>query len=326
MKKLIFLLFFVLSFTNSYNQVIKGTIVNKRTQNPIGYASVYFDGTFVGAIADENGNFTLDVSQYASMPLTISAVGYYSVSVNTFLSDKPIEVILEPKIYDIKEIVVRGKSLERERKKNLKIFKEFFIETTSNAKKCAMLNETDITFNYYADIDTLKAFASKPILIENRALSYNVLFYLNKFEYYRESKNFIFVGTLLFNENITFKEQSKKSYDRRRRHAYLGSRMHFFRTLWLEDSLFTGFTLKDSANSFLSFKNIIKQDSIGRKYLKYKGNLEIDYYRSKSQILFLKEKLYFDKTGYFDPMGTIWSGELTKQLIADWLPLEYILE
>ena len=326
MKKLLLFLQFIYCFTISYNQVIKGTIVNKKTQNPIEYASIYFDGTLVGTKADQNGNFTLDVSKYPSMPLTVSAVGYYSVLLNNFLTDKPTLISLEQKIYDIKEVVVSGKPLGKERKKNLKIFKNNFIGTTSNAKKCYILNEKDITFNYYADIDTLKAFASNPILIENRALGYNLVFYLDKFEYYRKSKSFVFAGTILFNENIAFKEQPKPYYDGKRKHAYLGSRMHFFRTLWSEDSVSTGFALKDSTNNRLSFKSIIKQDSIGQKYLKYKGKLGIDYYKSESQILFLKEKFYFDKTGYFDPMGTRWSGELTKRLIADWLPYEYTLE
>lgn len=323
MKKILCLSFFIYSFAICYSQVIKGTVIDKQSQCPVGYASVYFDGTFVGTIADQNGNFTLDVSKYVSMPLTISAVGYYSSTTDNFLTATPFIIRLDQKIYSIKEVVVNGKSLEKERKENLDIFKEHFIGTTTNAKKCIILNENDITFNYYSDGDTLKAFASKPILIENRALGYNVLFYLNKFEYYRKSKRVTFLGSIFFDENITFKEQPKRYYDRKRIHAYRGSRMHLFRTLWSEDSLSTGFTLKDSAFNRVSFKSIVKHDSVGQKYLKYKGRLRIDYYNSKSQILFLKKEIILDKTGYFDPTETRWTGELSKRLIADWLPYEY---
>jgi hypothetical protein len=326
MKKIICLFFFLYSFAISYNQVINGTVIDKQSQCPVGYASVYFDGTFVGTIADQNGHFTLDVSRYVSMPLTISAVGYYSATVSNFLATNLVIIRLDQKIYNLNEVVVNGKSLEKERIWNLEIFKEHFIGTTSNAKKCTILNENDITFNYYSDNDTLKAFASKPILIENRALGYNVMFYLNKFEYYKKSKRAMFLGSIFFDENITFKERSKHFYERKRIHAYLGSRMHFFRTLWSEDSLHTGFTLKDSAFNRVSFKSIVAQDSLGQKYLKYKGRLRVDYYQSKSQILFIKNESFFDKTGYFDPTGTRWKGELTKRLIADWLPYEFTLE
>lgn len=43
-----------------------------------------------------------------------------------------------------------------------------------------------------------------------------------------------------------------------------------------------------------------------------------------SSRIYLKRKfVYFDKNGYFDPSGIMWSGELARQRIADWLPYEY---
>lgn len=41
----------------AYNQVIKGTVLDDKSKNTVLYATVYFNGTFNGSIADENGYF-----------------------------------------------------------------------------------------------------------------------------------------------------------------------------------------------------------------------------------------------------------------------------
>ena len=74
-------------FIISSSQIIKGTIKDKYSDGIINYASIYFSGTFVGVNSDQNGSFELDVSKYTSMPLTISALGYYSATINKFSSD-----------------------------------------------------------------------------------------------------------------------------------------------------------------------------------------------------------------------------------------------
>jgi len=51
--------------------------------------------------------------------------------------------------------------------------------------------------------DTLKAYASKSLLIENKAVGYKITYFLDKFEYYRSGKSFIFSGSIVFNEDLT---------------------------------------------------------------------------------------------------------------------------
>jgi hypothetical protein len=68
---------------------------------------------------------------------------------------------MTPKVYEFSEVVINAKSHVRERKMNLRVFKDEFLGTTSNAMKCDIMNENEITFNYDSDRDTLKAFASK---------------------------------------------------------------------------------------------------------------------------------------------------------------------
>jgi hypothetical protein len=310
----------------SYSQVIKGTILDKQTKSTIGFASVYFNGTFVGTTADQRGNFELDISKNASMQLTISSMGYYSFILTDFSKDKPLIIYLIPKINEINEVVIHARSLTRERKANLYLFKHEFLGLTANARNCEIMNENDITFNYGADRDTLKAFASKPILIENWSLGYKITYYLDKFEYYKITRTTVFIGNIIFNEDLTIDKTQKQFYESRRKKTYLGSRMHFFRVLWSEDSLSNRFNVKNSQDEYLNIKNIVFQDDDNKKFLKYFENLNIEYSAGLSTIIFLKKYVYFGKNGYFDPSGINWKGEMAKQRIADLLPYEYSFE
>jgi hypothetical protein len=121
---------------------------------------------------------------------------------------------------------------------------------------------------------------------------------------------------------------TRQIFEENRESAYRGSRMHFFRALWLEDLTSAGFTVKNHANEPLSNRKIIIQDEAKRKFLKYHEPLGICYNSKvpRSYIVFLKERVFFDKNGYFDPAGLSWQGNMGQQSIADLLPLEYMIK
>ena len=333
MKKLILIFIFLNFYIVAYNQVIKGTVLENKTNTPI-IATIYFNGTFAGTLSDLNGNFELDISKNTSIPLTISSIGYYSVTLTDFSTDKPLIVYMTPKVYEVKEVVISSKSLVKRRRANLNLFKNIFLGTTSNARNCEIINENDISFNYDSNPDTLKAFASKPILITNRALGYKITYYLDRFEYNKKDRSIIFAGNLIFNEDLATKEPHNEVYERRRKEAYFGSRMHFFRALWANDLEFAGFSVKNSANKYLRYDDIVEEshtDSLNsyKKFLRYIESLSIFYNTRSSKIVFLKkEKVYFDKDGYFDQAGMYisWEGEMMDQRVGDMLPYTYIIE
>jgi hypothetical protein len=331
--KILFLkfLFIVLSFA-SYGQVIKGTVYDQKTHEVIFSATVYFNGTTVGSLTDEKGNFVLDVTKNAPMPLTVSMLGYNSTTLNsnTYSTGNPLEINLTPKVYELNEFMVTAKPLARDRKHNLVLFKSEFLGTSANAQDCYILNESDITFNYGSDRDTLKAFAMKPLQINNRKLGYKITYYLDKFEYNRRTKSFVYKGNLIFNEDLAINNPEKPVIERRRKNTYHGSRMHFFRLLWINDLKSTGFVVYNSINNFLDYQNIVFEDERHRKFLKYNYNesLGICYYSKipTSHILFKKEKVLFEKNGYFDESGIIWDGKMADQRIGDQLPYDYVDE
>ena len=323
--KFFLFILFVNFFAPAYNQVIKGTVLEMKTKRAIPFATVYFNGTFNGTTTNQNGKFELDITKNASRPLTISAIGYYSSSLTDFTIGNPAIIYLIPKAYKLKEVVIVAESHARERKANLKLFKNEFLGTTANARNCKIMNESDITFNYGSDNDTVKAIALKPIHVKNDALGYKITYYLDEFEYCKKSNTMFFTGSIIFNEDLTTDKTHKQFYERRRRKAYLGSRMHFFRALWSGDLRSNKFTINDSTNKKLNIKKNIVQEN-DKRFLKYTENLTIYYYTRLSKINFLKEQVFFDQDGYFDPSGISWKGVMGRQRIADWLPYEYSIE
>jgi hypothetical protein len=326
MKKLFLILILANHFSFLISQTIQGTILDNKTKEKIAYAAIYISGTFNGTYSDQDGNFKLDISKYSSMPLSISAVGYNSVTLNNFSTDKPLTIYLTPKVYDLNEIIIKAKSLARKRRSNLILFKDIFLGQTDNASECIILNEKDITFNYGYDKDTLRAYASKPLQIVNNALGYKITYFLDKFEYDKKNRTFYYKGEAFFNEDIILNVTQKQSYDVQRRSSYLGSRMHFFRELWVDNLKSAEFVVQNLSGVDLNYKNLVYEKSSNKKYLTYPGNLIIEYKSKfiKGYIVFLKDPVFFDATGYFDASCISWEGDMALQRIGDLLPYDYV--
>ena len=325
MKKYILVFLFVISNLVSYTQVLRGTVYDDKTKSTIPFASVYFNGTYSGTTSNKEGYFELDRSNYPSMPVTISAIGYYSITLSNVLNQELRQIYLKPKEYELKGTLVKSKSLVSKRKRYLALFKDEFLGITNNARECSILNEKDITFNYDSNIDTLKAFALKPIIIENRSLGYTITYYLDKFEYYRMKEAVFFSGSIFFREHKSTVEMQKQFLEKRK-NAYLGSKMHFFRTLLNKNLKAQGFTILDPDYKNLKVEDIVVRDSANNNYLYYPSRFNIWNKNRPTNIRFLKKYVYFDKTGYFDPSGILWNGYMGEERIADWLPYEYSTE
>ena len=347
MKRTILLILFSSLYSVSYGQIIKGTILNKNTHDGVSDALIYFNGTSVGIYSDKNGFFKLDVSKYTSMPLTISSIGYYSETLTNFLTDKINIIYLTPRIYELNEVVINAKATpeaRRERKANLKVFKEEFLGKTMNAKRCDIINENDITLNYiyHSDtlkksygiyvrtLDTLKAFSSKPITINNKALGYKITFYLDKFEYCNYNHHYFNMGSCFFKEDSAVNKYQQKRFEVRRKSAYLGSRMHFFRALWENTLDLEGFTVKNSSNYRLTYDRLVYQadsnlDTDHLKYFKYRGLISIAYHSKlpNSIIKIEADSVCFNKNTVLNPLGVSWAGEMFRQRIGDLLPFGY---
>jgi hypothetical protein len=305
-------------------QTIQGRVLDAETKEPIPLASVFFDGTFAGTSTDEKGNFKLDASKYISRPLTISAMGYSPYSLENLDPGKSYSVLLARDLYEIEEVSIIGNDIAEKRKAYMRIFKSEFIGLTTNARRCYIMNEEDITFNYNSDQDTLRARALKPIEIHNDALGYHLEYHLESFEFVKETQKVSYQGSIVFTFDLAWEGYRSKVFKRRRRFAYTGSGKEFIRKLWQNSLKSSGYSIRNySTGEALKYEDVVFQDSLGSKNLKYPGTLEILYYNYFSRISFLKEEAFIDQDGFFDPTAILWSGKMGYQRIADFLPYEY---
>jgi len=328
-KKLLLLIICLICFCSFvYPQVIKGIVSDKSTHKVIPFAAIYFSGTTVGTTADESGYFELSLLEDVSKPMTISSVGYYSITLTEYSLTQTLSIKLSPKVHELKGVVISGNKNENIRKENLPIFRKEFLGDTWNARYCKILNENDILLSYNSQNKTLKAFASNPLQIDNKALGYNLVYFLDNFELRNADHVMQYVGNYMFIPDNTTDSKQQQRYENKRRSAYLGSTMHFFRTLW-ENSLDSEeFIVRNPNGVKLSYNEFVVEsdsinDGIPHKYIHYRGSLYVHYRDKISEMIINKEYVRFDANGFFDPLGIIWNGVMGQQRIADLLPFEY---
>jgi hypothetical protein len=329
MRTNLIIIFLIITCLPNYSQVISGSVFDNKTRKQIPYANVFFNGTTIGTYTDISGNFNLILPTDGKFPIAVSAIGYESILLTDYSTDYSIKVFMEPKIYKLGEVIVSSKMSLRNRiarKQNLSLFKRQFFGKSLNATQCKILNENDIILQYLDNEDILKAYSKNPLIIINKALGYHITYYLHTFECSSSGDSLKLYGNYILKDDNAMQGQKKVRAEKRRRFAYLGSRMQLFRSLWDNDLDSTGFTLKNMKNDILSYDSLVIQTDSKTKFLKRKGIVNIAYLSkwNDTQIMILKDSIYFNKFGYFDPYCINWKGVMSEQRIADLLPFDYI--
>ena len=325
---LIVILLILISLPN-YSQIISGTVLDYKTGKQIPYVNVYFNGTTLGTNTDKLGSFNLILPKQGKFPIVFSAIGYESIFLSDYPTGRSLMVLMEPKIYELEEVIVRSKkSLFYRANRNyyLIMFKKQFLGESLNASKCRILNQDDIVLEYLYDKDLLKAYSNKPLIIENKALGYQIIYFIDKFEYSSLWNILNLYGYFNFKEDTALGGQQKVNADKRRRLAYLGSRMHLFRSLWENNLDSTGYTLKNTDNKKLTYDSLVVQTDSDTKFLNRKGIIDLAYLskRSDTRIEILQDSVYFNQSGYFAPYVINWAGKMSDQRVADMLPFDYV--
>jgi len=333
MKSFVLILILFVFCKTGISQVVSGYIMDKNSRSRISFATIYINGTYVGTSTDKNGFFKLDISKKASMPLTVSALGYYSVTLSKYFTDSLNQIYLTPKVFELNEVVVTGKSDKERRKENLRRFRNDFLGTSPNSNNCQIINEDDIRFSFDPSTRIFKAFSVNPIIIINKNLGYKINYFLDKYEFYypfRAQISGTIMGNYQFVEDTLNDKNLIRRIEDRRKAAYLGSRMHFFRELWRNNLGSAGFEMKDSLFIKIDYKKIVVEskregDPDVSKFLNYNGKIYIGYHDNLyvTIIRINKDHIFFNKDGFFDPLGIVWEGEMSNQRIGDLLPFEY---
>ncbi|NQV78768.1 MAG: carboxypeptidase-like regulatory domain-containing protein, partial [Lutibacter sp.] len=106
MRNLLLLVFILPLFAISQNK-IQGIVIDSKTKQPLPFASIVTNTNF-GTLTDIDGEFYI-ITKNSFHQITVSYVGYKSVTVPILISDKFISIKLEASIENLNEVLITAK-------------------------------------------------------------------------------------------------------------------------------------------------------------------------------------------------------------------------
>jgi hypothetical protein len=235
---------------------ISGKVIDGKTNEPLAFASVYFNNSTFGAITDSLGRFQIKNIPLYQSELVASSIGYKSVKLIVQLTAGR-SVTANFKLYAestlLSEVVIQSKKGKERQKWEEKytVFKDIFLGTTNNAKETEIVNPNVIGFEgevfefkkdkSYAKAIPFEAFASKPIEVLNNALGYKVSVSLVKFS--ATPRSFEMLMYTHFDTLPATDAAERIRWHRNRIEAYYGSPTHLFRSIKSGKYLEEGFRI-----------------------------------------------------------------------------------
>ncbi|TDP03067.1 carboxypeptidase-like regulatory domain-containing protein [Flavobacterium sp. 245] len=344
MKKLLTLLFLFSAVTIFSQENLKGKIIGKDNM-PLEGVNVYYDGTTISTISDADGKFSIKYEPNANSILVISSMGYQTEYLSGLDVSKLLNITMKISENELKEVVVNNNQ-QFTRAQKLKLFREYFLGKTSNAKSAIIKNEDDIKFKYDKKNLLFTASSDKPLVIINPALGYKIDFELVIFEvsFNRFSINSIDASKNFYGGVSRFEEiDNSAKVLKKREKTYQGSQIQFFRNLANTDwgakkfLLFKDKYNQDPTKCFKITKEgdfakveLIPQDKGETTNLNSKNmvtyNLLFDK-KETSRISFETDNFYIYKYGNNSNIQDIlFSGKISEKRVGDMLPLNYGIE
>lgn len=247
---------------------IKGIVKNKQSNEPIINASVFLSNTTFGTITNESGYFEIKFNNQLNTDLVISSIGFKTnvININQIDIEKKLTIFLTPKHDDLDEVIVEDFKKETWQKWG-RFFIENFIGVNPNSSECEILNTESIKFKFSKKNQQLIAYCDSFLIIQNKALGYNIQYKLENFEYNFKNNILYFEGYPLFNEANIKRKRLREKIRVNREIAYKGSSTHFFKSLYQNQLQEQGFVVrklvkepnlvKQNLNAYLN--NIVKQ-------------------------------------------------------------------
>ncbi len=283
------------------SQIVRGTIVDSETKQPLESVSVFFDNTTIGTATDKSGKFTIRYYDAIQSGLVISYLGYEKVIINNYRDLPLVKVELRPAVDELEEVLIVSKD-ELSRKKKLALFRKEFLGRSENASSCKIKNEKTIRLRYNNTTKTLVAFSKQPIIIENKRLNYEISYDISDFEIlfnkntnpkedYFKTDMISFSGNMFFkdlNNDDSTKKKKKKSNKvlEIRKSVYTKSIQRFMRALYLEDYESNGYVFNiPNQGGFL----VDPHEYIKIKDLENTGIKEVSIKESPIQINFVQD-------------------------------------
>lgn len=329
---------------------VNGVVRDAETRAPLINVNVFLSGTKIGIGTNTNGVFSLRGIPSGKYDVVFSHVGYERVVRSVMLKDSSaltLDIQLKQRIITVSEVEVVGKSAD-EWRRSLPIFLEEFLGKTANAKRCQVLNPEVVNFSVDSS-GILSASSDSTVVVENRALGYKLYVELISFRYDLAAKSVQVFYYPRFQELAPANADDAERWRLNRSKSYLGSKRHFFSSLFHRTLSNEGFTVSvGRSRDLVRGPGLILTDSLPVQY-SIDGSacelavnavfLDVDCLRVDFRSGFPKTRL--DDYGSSliqprysririvhgeldDPRSIAVLGRWARERIADELPLEYV--
>lgn len=205
-------------------------IIDDSTGDPIEFAFVFLENTTFGGNTDTDGHISFEAISLSEHIIVVTHLLYKEVRLKgASIKENGLEIRLQPKSFDLTEVVVREKRKKNKNyKKWMKRFEEAFIGNRKVRRKVKLLNPEVIWFEEKED--TLHAYAVDNIRLRNELTGYEMHIALSKFTLSKE-KDITYRGSIYY-DDITDELKKPESVKRKRQHYFQHSRQLFFKSLF----------------------------------------------------------------------------------------------
>lgn len=337
-----------------WSQSIKGTVSDEKTGEKLPFATVFFNNSSVATETDVEGSYGLKNLLEGNYQLIVRIMGYKSYT-HQITIEKATNIVLDIKLSaeekileEIKITTKRDKTWESQ----FKVFENQFLGNFAPENVCKIVNPWVLDFT--SEKGVLIAKAQDVLEINNPSLGYQIRYSLNTFRF--DGSQVFFNGYAEFSNLFSNDSRQKSQWEAKRQEAYLGSDIHFFKTLKNQTALREGFEFfvdkpgeDPSKRSPFFFQNQLKKldkvslDSSVRKsskntyQLALPGRIEIHFNNKEGIFSIYKDKpcqvawietngqpLVFNEQGILlNPQVCSVSGYLVENRVASMLPIDY---
>ncbi|ATP57599.1 hypothetical protein CPT03_14510 [Pedobacter ginsengisoli] len=256
-------------FSQQSTMEITGKVIDAQSNQPLSGATVYLDHTTKATISSDSGSFVLKNIPSGNYKLIVSYIGYNSAFADLSENNIPNLIVeLTPGVKLLDEVAITANPNWQE---YFLLFKMFFLG--KGGQYCTIKNPKTLSFDHNDTSYVLTAQAGKPLIIENQALGYRIYYELNSFVHYAGRTSYS--GYTRFEEMTAANSKEQKKWKSNREKAYLGSSVHFMRSLVNKTSKEEGFVMKklvkanlrkSEENEFKSTDTIVTMQWNGRNY------------------------------------------------------------
>lgn len=221
---------------------ISGTVSDEKGMTIPG-ATVFITNTKHIQSTNNEGSFTFNNIAPGTYEVVVKFLGYSPAVKSVTVTDKPAAVVFKlSESNTILNTVTINAGPDPNHEKYLADFKKYFIGETDNARQCILVNPEVLHFHYDKNSDVLSVTANDFVIVQNKALGYNLKFLLTQFTIDFKN-NFCLNSGYPYFEEIKGNEQQQQTWQQNRKVAYLSSPKHFFRAVLNHTTTEEGFTI-----------------------------------------------------------------------------------